>query len=75
LEKWIQVGWVDLRVENILFWKETIDYVYDDATKVLQDRNFILSRDAFSIENDYDIGEVLAYYYNLQEKGRKTCDI
>ena len=75
LEKWIQVGWVDLRVENILFWKETIDYVYDDAKKVLEDRNFILSRDAFSIENDYDIGEVLAYYYNLQEKGRKTCDI
>lgn len=75
LEKWIQVGWVDLRVENILFWKETIDYVYNDAKQVLSDKNFILNRDAFSIENDYDIGEVLAYYYNLQEKGRKTCDV
>lgn len=75
LEKWIQVGWVDLRIENILFWKETIDYVYNDAKKVLADKNFILNRDAFSINNDYDIGEVLAYYYNLQEKGRKTCDI
>ena len=75
LEKWIQVGWVDLPVENILFWKETIDYVYNDAKQVLSDKNFILNRDAFSIENDYDIGEVLAYYYNLQEKGRKTCDV
>lgn len=75
LEKWIQVGWVDLRAENILFWKETIDFVYNDAEKVLRDKNFILNRDAFSIENDYDIGEVLAYYYNLQEKGRKTSDI
>ena len=75
LEKWIQVGWVDLRAENILFWKETITYVYNDAQKVLKDKDFILNRDAFSISNDYDIGEVLAYYYNLQEKGRKTCDI
>ena len=75
LEKWIQVGWVDLRVENILFWKETIDYVYNDAQKVLRDKGFILNRDVFSISNDYDIGEVLAYYYNLQEKGRKTCNI
>ncbi|CDB23861.1 short-chain dehydrogenase/reductase SDR [Clostridium sp. CAG:557] len=75
LEKWIQVGWVDLRVENILFWKETINFVYNDARKVLEDKNFILNRDAFSIDNDYDIGEILAYYYNLQEKGRKTCNI
>lgn len=75
LEKWIQVGWVDLRAENILFWKETIDYVYNDAKKVLDDKNFILNRDAAAIDNDYDIGEILAYYYNLQEKGRKTCNI
>lgn len=75
LEKWIQVGWVDLRAENILFWKETIDYVYSDAKKVLDDKNFILNRDAAAIGNDYDIGEILAYYYNLQEKGRKTCNI
>lgn len=75
LEKWIQVGWVDLRVENILFWKETISFIYNDAKKVLSDETFILNRNAFSICNDYDIGSFLAYYYNLQEKGRKSCDI
>ncbi len=75
LEKWASVGWVDLRVKNILFLRKTILDVYSDAQNVLADRSFILNRDVAAINDDYDIGEILAYYYNLQEKGRKTRDI
>mgnify|MGYP004600481709 CR=1 FL=1 len=75
LDKWIHTGWVDLRINNINFWKNEIIKIYKDAKNILSDRNFILNRGAYSIDDDYDIGEVLAYYYNLQEKGRKTSNV
>ena len=75
LEKWINVGWVDLRIKNILFLRKTILDVYRDAQQVLEEKRFVLNRDVSAIHNDYDIGEVLAYYYNLQEKGRKTRNV
>lgn len=75
VEKWVSVGWVDLRIKNILFLKKIILDVYNDTQDVLKEKSFILNRDVSAINDDYDIGEVLAYYYNLQERGRKTRDI
>ena len=74
IEKWVSSGWVDLRVRNILRWQNILDEIKKDAHR-LRDNEVVLSRDPFAITEDFNIGEVLAYYYNLSAKGRRTLNI
>ena len=70
IEKWAKLGWVDLRKENIQWLVNMLFRVYDDAIE----RNKICDNDIYlnfkKIENDYDIAEYLAYYNNLERRGR-----
>lgn len=74
LEKWSKVAWVDLRIKTIKNWRDRIIEIYNDAMVLSSDRTFKLNRAISAIENDYDIGELLAYHFNMQEKGRKKSN-
>ena len=70
IEKWSKIGWVDLRKNNIQELVNMLIKVYDDALK----KSKVCDNDIYfnfkKIEDDYDIAEYLAYYNNLENKGR-----
>ena len=70
INKWAKIGWVDLRKENIKFLVDMLVRVYEDALE----KSKICDNDIYfnfkKIENEYDIAEYLAYYNNLEKKGR-----
>lgn len=71
IEKWTKIGWIDLRKDNIQSLIHMLIKVYDDALA----KSKICDNDIYfnfkKIDNDYDIAEYLAYYNNLENKGRK----
>lgn len=72
INKWAKVGWVDLRRENIEKWINIIKYVWSDSCK-LKENEFeqYINKNPNAINDDYEIADVLAYYYNTQNRGRK----
>jgi hypothetical protein len=69
LNKWTKTGWVDLRKNNLDNWREILLKIYQ-SEKIVAGDDCILS--SFSkINDDYDIAEYLAHFYNMENKGRK----
>lgn len=70
IEKWSKIGWIDLRKKNIKLLVNMLIKVYDDALEKsnICDNNIYLNFKR--IKNEYDIAEYLAYYNNLEKKGR-----
>lgn len=70
IEKWSKIGWVDLRKENIESLVNLLIEVYDNANRLsrLCDNDIYLNFKR--IKDNYDIAEYLAYYNNLEKKGR-----
>ena len=71
IDKWAKVGWVDLRSENIRNWIKILNVVYDDANKLKNSVDNEIYKDFKKIQDDYDIAEYIAYYNNINNKGRK----
>lgn len=71
IEKWTKIGWIDLRKENIKSLIEMLIEVYEDAQEKLKNFNNDIYFNFKNINDDYDIAEYLAYFYNLKKKGRK----
>lgn len=71
INKWANIGWVDLRINNIKNLINLLIEVYNDADKLSKtcDNNIYLNFKR--INDDYDIAEYLAYYNNLKNKGRQ----
>lgn len=74
LDNWIQTAWVDVRTATIKKWRDVIINSYEDATNLSSALTTKLNRDINAIENDYNIGQVLAYYLNMNERGRKCYE-
>jgi len=75
IEKWAKTGWIDLRMNNIENWQLELIELKEDAEKLKKkDECFTLSRNPFAIEDDFDIGEVMGYYYNLKGRGRRLLN-
>ena len=70
VNSWAKIGWVDLRKSNINFLIKMLIEVYENALKLREkcDNNIYLNFK--KITDDYDIAEYLAYYNNLNKKGR-----
>lgn len=72
IKQWSNVGWVDLRRKNIEHWTEVILQIKQSLDKNRKKCYNCYSEGEYnSIADDYDIANVLAYHYNLQNKGRK----
>ena len=75
IENWAKTGWIDLRIKNINIWKKDILEIQKDAEELKKkDECFTLSRNPFVIEDDFDIGELMGYYYNLKGRGRRLLN-
>ena len=70
IEKWSEVGWIDLRKENIQKLVKMLIEVYNDANERRNKCDIDIYFDFKKISNDFNIAEYLAYYYNLEKKGR-----
>jgi len=71
LKKWVKVGWVDLREENLIKWRNRLLQIFEDAEHEINNHDYSIDKSILKIKNDYNIAEYLAYYYNLKNKGRK----
>ncbi|MBQ6991490.1 MAG: hypothetical protein IJN50_01005 [Clostridia bacterium] len=75
IENWAKTGWIDLRIKNINIWKKDILEIQKDAEELKKkDECFTLSRNPFVIEDNFDIGELMGYYYNLKGRGRRLLN-
>ncbi len=72
LEGWIEKGWVDLRKQNILRWRDRLKLLMNDAERRLNIDEVDLSRDIRAISSDFDTGEILSYLYILEGAGRRS---
>lgn len=72
VNKWAEIGWVDLRGKNIEYWITQIKDVWKKRLdfKNIDNINY-LNNNLISLCDDYDIGEILAMIYNFQNKGRE----
>lgn len=75
LEHWINTAWVDVRIGAVDKWRNFIINAYEDAKKFSEYKTFKLNRNISAIKDDYDVGEILAYYLNMKESGRKRLDV
>ena len=75
LEHWISTAWVDVRIGAVEKWRNFIIRAYEDANKLSEQKTFMLNRNISAIKDNYDVGEILAYYLNMQESGRKSLDV
>ena len=71
IRKWANIGWVDLRNNNIENLINLLIEVYNDADKLSKTCDNDIYLNFKKIKDDYDIAEYLAYYNNLKNKGRK----
>ncbi|WP_432409048.1 hypothetical protein [Wukongibacter sp. M2B1] len=72
IESWARKGWVDLRDKNILKWKKEVIKLLNDAERERKSGDISLVRDIYAINDDFDVGELLAYYYTLKGAGRRA---
>ncbi len=75
LEHWISTAWVDVRIDAVEKWRNFIIRAYEDANKLSERKTFMLNRNISAIKDNYDVGEILAYYLNMKESGRKSLDV
>ena len=75
LERWRSQGWIDLSKENMMKWKRVFQEIQEvvDKNKKYTYNSFVNSTNAL-LKEDYDIAEILAYYYTSRGKGRKQMD-
>ena len=68
IDYWCKIGWVDLRSKNIDQWCKMLVEIYDEV-----EANYLskIELDKEAINNNYNIAEYLAYYFNKLNKGRK----
>jgi len=71
IENWTQKGWVDLREKNLLWWKKEIRDVLKDVERERKTEEISLIRDIYAIDDDFNVGELLAYCYILKGGGRR----
>jgi hypothetical protein len=71
IDAWTSIGWVDLRTKNIKQWIKILKDVYKEAEKIKKKCDIDIYLDFKKITDDYDIAEYLAFYNNIQNKGRK----
>jgi len=72
INKWARVGWIDLRKKNISSILDEIKMVAIKRKMSLCDQDSqIIDNNLNDIKDDYNIGELLAAIYNLNNKGRK----
>ena len=72
LERWRSQCWIDLSRDNLENWKK----IFKEIQEVVDKRKNCVYSDFVNKEivpssEDYDIAEILAYYYNSRGKGRK----
>ena len=70
IDKWSKIGWVDLRKKNIKSLIDLLIEVYNHSNRIAKICDNDIYLNFKKITDDYDIAEYLAYYYNLQKKGR-----
>ncbi|MBN2535771.1 MAG: hypothetical protein JXB88_23025 [Spirochaetales bacterium] len=65
---------VDLQVKNIVAWKNELKRIYADAKSNKLKYELLVSRDIYSINDKFNIGELLAYSFILQGYGKSLLD-
>ena len=68
IDYWCKIGWVDLRSKNIDQWCKMLVEIYDEVEANSLSK---IELDEEAINNDYNIAEYLAYYFNKLNTGRK----
>ena len=72
VNKWAKIGWVDLREKNIREKITQLKNVWQKSQTFKSFNNIAYLNNNFSsLCDDYNIGEILAIIYNIQNKGRK----
>lgn len=71
INKWCEIGWVDLRRDNLQNWCSKLIEVYEDALDKRKNCDYCIDKAIAQITDDYNIASYLAYYNNLTNKGRK----
>ena len=74
LERWRSQCWVDLSQSNLVKWQKLFGEIKKIVDKKKKSCNYFVNNRIISLNGDYDIAEVLAYYYNSRGKGRKQTD-
>lgn len=70
IDKWSKTGWVDLRKENIENIIRMLVNVYNNSREMAKMCDNDIYLNFKKIDDNYDVAEYLAYYNNLQKKGR-----
>ncbi len=73
IEIWAREGWVDLRSQRMAHWQSEIRKVIDFVEEGTKSPNVILQRNwqYISIDEEFNIGEVLGLLYSLNGGDRK----
>ena len=74
LERWRSQCWVDLSKNNLAKWQKLFREIKNLVDKKEKLCNNFVNNEIVSLNGDYDIAEVLVYYYNSRGKGRKQTD-
>jgi NAD(P)-dependent dehydrogenase (short-subunit alcohol dehydrogenase family) len=71
-------GWVDLTPANMKLWQDRVTVICDafrheagDDSSSRYDRTFAVSPERLPEDRAFDIGEIVAWIFNKEEKGRR----
>ena len=73
IDRWTDDGWVDLRAKRISYWQDQIQKVIKLYKEFSRSEVVQLNRNwhSFSLDNDFNVGEVLGFIYSIDGGDRK----
>jgi len=74
IDLWANDGWVDLRIENMEFWKNRIQAIIDEANNISVEDTSSLHVRTKKYWNNFkhiDIGKVVSWIFIHEEKGKR----
>lgn len=77
IDRWSREGWVDLRLQNVLFWQERIRKIFEEIdVRSLEDVGSRFYRDEryWLQEGEINIGKLVSWILAIEEHGERIKD-
>jgi hypothetical protein len=71
VEKWARKGWIDLRISNMVLWKERFKKMIRHRADLREEGSAAASIKSF-ISTEFEIGEVVAWIFNNELGGYRV---
>jgi hypothetical protein len=74
IDLWAHDGWVDLRIQNMEFWKKRIQAIMDESNNISGEDTSSLhvrTKKYWNNFNQIDIGKVVSWIFIHEEKGKR----